>query len=74
MCVYGKYSGAENKQGYLWERHYRIGLHRYPHVDVVNSVAFNPTDPEMLVTVSDDHFVKVWRSRRREQEIQNYKV
>lgn len=32
-------------------------------MDVVNSVAFNPCDPEMLVTTSDDFTVKVWRSR-----------
>lgn len=34
-------------------------LARLPHKDVVNSVAFNPRDPEMLVTVSDDHKIKV---------------
>jgi F-box and WD-40 domain protein 5 len=32
-------------------------------------VAFNPCDPEMLVTVSDDFSIKVWRSRRKVKEI-----
>ncbi|XP_043275210.1 F-box/WD repeat-containing protein 5 isoform X2 [Venturia canescens] len=56
-------SGAEDKHGYLWDRHYGICLTKFPHSDVVNSVAFNPRDPEMLVTTSDDFTVKVWRSR-----------
>ncbi|KAH0955613.1 hypothetical protein HN011_000454 [Eciton burchellii] len=56
-------SGAEDKHGYLWDRHYGICLAKFPHSDVVNSVAFNPRDPEMLVTTSDDYKVKVWRSR-----------
>ncbi|XP_076621172.1 F-box and WD repeat domain containing 5 isoform X2 [Colletes latitarsis] len=56
-------SGAEDKHGYLWDRHYGVCLAKFPHSDVVNSVAFNPCDPEMLVTTSDDYTVKVWRSR-----------
>ncbi|KAK6195168.1 hypothetical protein SNE40_000647 [Patella caerulea] len=56
-------SGAEDKHGYIWDRHYGICLNKFQHNDVVNSVAFNPIDPEMLVSVSDDNFIKVWRSR-----------
>ncbi|OAD58000.1 F-box/WD repeat-containing protein 5 [Eufriesea mexicana] len=44
-------------------RHYGICLTKFPHLRVVNSVAFNPRDPEMLVTTSDDYTIKVWRSR-----------
>lgn len=47
----------------MWDRHYGICLAKFPHTDVVNSVAFNPRDPEMLVTTSDDYTVKIWRSR-----------
>ncbi|GFR76643.1 F-box/WD repeat-containing protein 5 [Elysia marginata] len=58
-------SGAEDKQGYLWDRHYSIPLYRFPHDNVVNCVAVNPTNPEMLVTVSDDYSIKVWASRHK---------
>ncbi|XP_046413116.1 F-box/WD repeat-containing protein 5 isoform X1 [Neodiprion fabricii] len=62
-------SGAEDKHGYLWDRHYGVCLAKLPHSDVVNSVAFNPKDPEMLVTTSDDYTVKVWRSRSMVKEL-----
>nr|CAD7426632.1 unnamed protein product [Timema monikensis] len=58
-------SGAEDRHGYLWDRHYGACLTKFPHNDVVNAVAFNPRDSEMLVTTSDDFTVKVWRSRHR---------
>lgn len=35
-------SGAEDKHGYLWDRHYGVCVAKFPHADVVNSVAFNP--------------------------------
>ncbi|KAK3586731.1 hypothetical protein CHS0354_017530 [Potamilus streckersoni] len=64
-------SGAEDKHGYLWDRHYGICINKFPHSDIVNSVAFNPADPEMLVTVSDDCSIKVWRSLNREKKLKN---
>ncbi|ESO98841.1 hypothetical protein LOTGIDRAFT_92511, partial [Lottia gigantea] len=56
-------SGAEDKHGYMWDRHYGMCLQKFQHNDVVNSVAFNPINSEMLVTVSDDYSIKVWRSK-----------
>lgn len=44
---------------YVWERYYGVWLAKYNHSDVVNSVAFNPRDNEMLVTTSDDYEIKV---------------
>ena len=58
-------SGAENKQGYIWERHYRCVTGILPHNDVVSCVTFNPVDQEMAISTSDDHAVKVWRSRNQ---------
>ncbi|BFZ20638.1 hypothetical protein BsWGS_23677 [Bradybaena similaris] len=62
-------SGAEDRQGYLWDRHYGIPLYRFPHRNVVNCVAINPQDSEILVTVSDDYTFKVWMSRCRAAEL-----
>lgn len=58
------YSGAEDKHGYIWDRHYNICLARLAHDDVVNSVAFSPADQELLLSASDDSTIKVWRSPR----------
>uniref|UniRef100_A0A8C5QQF8 F-box and WD repeat domain containing 5 n=1 Tax=Leptobrachium leishanense TaxID=445787 RepID=A0A8C5QQF8_9ANUR len=57
-------SGAEDRCGYIWDRHYNVCLATLPHEDVVNSVAFCPVDQEMLLSASDDFTIKVWRSRR----------
>ncbi|XP_034047339.1 F-box/WD repeat-containing protein 5 [Thalassophryne amazonica] len=57
-------SGAEDKHGYIWDRHYNICLARLAHSDVVNSVAFSPADQELLLSASDDSTIKVWRSPR----------
>ncbi|CAL9683344.1 unnamed protein product [Knipowitschia caucasica] len=57
-------SGAEDKHGYIWDRHYNICLARLAHSDVVNSVAFSSADQELLLSASDDSTIKVWRSPR----------
>ena len=59
VCLCASCSGAEDKHAYLWDRHHAVCLSRYPHHDVVNAVAFNPADPGMMVTVSDDQTIKV---------------
>lgn len=68
------FSGAEDKHGYIWDRHYGICLNKFPHNDVVNSVAFNPSDPETLVTVSDDQSIILWRSRHRDKQIRTQEL
>ncbi|XP_009469780.1 PREDICTED: F-box/WD repeat-containing protein 5 [Nipponia nippon] len=57
-------SGAEDRHGYIWDRHYNICLAKLQHDNVVNSVAFSPVEQELLLTASDDATIKVWRSRR----------
>lgn len=57
-----RFSGAEDRHAYLWDRYYGVSLAKYQHSEVVNSVAFNPRDNETFVTTSDDYTIKVWRS------------
>ena len=55
----------------MWDRHYGVKLATLEgHKNVVNAVAFNPADPEMLVSASDDHTLGIWRSRRKIRELQ----
>lgn len=56
---YSVCSGAEDMHAYLWDRYYGVCLAKYQHSDVVNSVAFNSKDSQMLVTTSDDYTIKV---------------
>lgn len=62
-------SGAEDMHAYLWDRYYGICLAKYKHNDVVNCVAFNPRDAEMVVTASDDNSIKIWRSKESAKDI-----
>ena len=58
------FSGAEDKLLHIWDRHHGCKVATLPgHKDVVNAVAFNPENQEMLVSASDDHTVKIWVSR-----------
>lgn len=57
-------SGAEDRHGYIWDRHYNICLAKLQHQDVVNSVVFSPQEQELLLTASDDATIKAWRSPR----------
>ena len=61
-------SGSEDGQGYIWDRQYGCQLATLRHQDVVNCTAINPTDPEMVVTVSDDQTIKVWLSKQRRRK------
>ena len=58
-------SGAEDCCAHVWDRHFGAKLATLKgHSDVVNCVAFNPVNQELLVSASDDHTIRVWRSRQ----------
>lgn len=58
-------SGAEDHCAHVWDRHFGTKLATLKgHTNVVNCVAFNPVNGEMLVSASDDHTIRVWRSRQ----------
>lgn len=63
-------SGAEDRHGYVWDRHYNICLAKLRHQDVVNSVVFSPQEQELLLTASDDATIKAWRSPRTVRALQ----
>ncbi len=63
------FSGSEEQWGHLWDRHHQCHLAKLDHQAIVNCVSFNPQDNEMLVSVSDDKSIKIWRSRNRLKEL-----
>lgn len=59
------FSGAEDRCAHVWDRHFGAKLATLDgHTNVVNCVAFNPANQQMLVSASDDHTIRVWRSRQ----------
>ena len=49
----------------LWDRHYGTVINEatFEHDEPITCIAINPRNEQMVVTVSEDGTIKVWRSR-----------
>ncbi|KAF5178348.1 Wd repeat-containing protein wds-like protein [Thalictrum thalictroides] len=58
-------SGSENSQVYIWNRRNQKPIEVLTgHSMTVNCVSWNPTQPQMLASASDDQTIRIWGPSR----------
>jgi WD40 repeat protein len=60
----GRWIGTAGEDGVvrIWDwRHAHLLATLHEHADLINSLAFSPTDPALVLTASDDRTAKVYR-------------